>query len=166
LLVGWIAIAAVVLEAIGLAFGIVVWGTPALIVVGPLLLATVIVTVVLWLTVIPQRMLRAAVEGRMLRGAPAGWRAAQEFRWGPSGSGSGSDSASSGPAWSSDGGFAADHGTHHGWHGSSDGGWSGGDGTSSGSWSDSTSSSSSDSSSSGASDSSSSSSSDSSSSSW
>jgi len=153
LLVGYFAIAAVVLEALAMAFGIIVWGIPALIVVGPLLLATVIVTVVLWLTVIPRRMLRASVEGRMLRGAPAGWRAAQESRWGPSGSGS--DSAPSGSAWPSDSGFSGDHATHHGWHGSSESGWSGADGTSSGSSSDS---SSSDSSSSSSSDSSSSSS--------
>jgi hypothetical protein len=163
LLVGWIAIAAVVLEALALAAGVVVWGAPALIVVGPVLLASVIVTVVLWLTVVPQRLLRAHLEGRLPRGAPAGWRAAQDVR----GSRSGSESAASGSAWPSDSGSTADHTAHHGWHGS-EGGWSGdgstGDVTSSGSWSDSSSSSSDTSSSS--SDSSSSSSSDSSSSSW
>jgi hypothetical protein len=157
LLVGWIAIAAVVLEALALAAGVVVWGVPALIIVGPVLLASVIVTVVLWLTVVPQRLLRAH-----LQGAPA-------ERWVPQdlhGSRAGSGSVASGSAWPSDSGFASDHATHHGWPGPSDGGWSGdsstGDGTSSGSWSDSTSSDTS----SGSSDSSSSSSSDSSSSSW
>jgi hypothetical protein len=164
LLVGWIAIAAVVLEALALAAGVVVWGIPALIVVGPLLLASMIVTVVLWTTVVPHRLLRAHLEGRLPPGAPAGWRAAQDFHG--SRSGSGSDSAGSGSAWPSDSGFAADHAAHHGWHGAAEGGWSGdsstGDGASSGSWSDSSSSDTSSSSS----DSSSSSSSDSSSSSW
>ena len=162
---GWIAIAAVALEAIGLAGGLVVWGWPALIIVGPLLLGTVIVTVVLWLTVASQRMLRAHVEGLLPPGALGGWRAAEDLRGFRPGSGSGADPGASGSAWPSDGGFAAEHATHHGWHSPSDSGWSG-DGASSDPWSDSTSSGSSDSSSSSSSDSSSSSSSDSSSSSW
>jgi hypothetical protein len=169
LLVGWIAIATVVLEALALAAAVVVWGVPALIVGGPVLLASVIVTVVLWLTVVaPQRLLRAHLEGWLPPGAPAGRRAAQDLRG--SRSGSGSDSTASGSAWPSDSGFAAGHAMHHGGHGPSESGWSAdsstGDGTSSGSWSDSTSSGWSDSSSSSSSDSSSSSSSDSSSSSW
>ncbi len=158
MLVGWIAIAAVALEIIGLAVAVITWGAPALFVGGPVLFATVTVTVVVWTLVIPQRMLRARVEGLPLRGAPAGWRAAQEFHHPPSGSGSSSgvDPTPSGPAWPSDGGLAADHAGHHGWHGSSEGGWSG---EGSGSSSDSTSSSSSDSSSSSSSSSSDSSSS-------
>jgi hypothetical protein len=159
MLVGWIAIAAVALEAIGLAVGVVVWGVPALIVVGPVLLATIVMTVVLWLTVVPQRLLRAH-----LNGAPARWHVADDL--GGSHSGSGADHAPNGSAWPSDAGPTAHHATHHGWYSPSEGGWSGdssGEGTSSGSWSDSASS---DSSSSSSSDSSPSSSSDSSSSSW
>jgi hypothetical protein len=148
LLVGWIAIAAVVLEALALAAGVVVWGVPALIIVGPVLLASVAVTVVLWLTVVPQRLLRAHLHGDAHGSRP------------------GSGSVVSGLARPSDSGFAAGHATHHDWPGPAESGWSGdsptGDGTSSGTWSDSTSSDTS----SGSSDSSSSSSSDSSSSSW
>jgi fatty acid desaturase len=138
LLVGWIAITVVVLEAVGLAVGAVVWGLPALIVVGPLLLASVVATVVLWLTVVPWWTLRATADGR----------------------GSRSGRAVGGPVWPSDGGGAAGHVTYHS---SPDTAWydpgPAGDGASSGSSCESSSSdwTSSDSGSSGSSDSSSSS---------